>query len=214
MEKKKVIHYLAQHKDGTYFVVKTDVDIKKDVTVYLDGVEYATTEVFYVIDGEIYVEKTMYEEVCDNCMPPSARYDYTIDIIEGKIDDDYDYAGLNPMKWYKIIERDINAPDNRKTLEDLEVLDVVLPKILPRPTIPGANKNGTLGAKKGNRKNAKHKNQNAREAAKKQYEQYTKKYKETSHMHRKQAEQPSAGKEKEGYPGCRAATALALRGIS
>ena len=173
LEEKKVTHYLEHQKDRSYIVVKTEVEIKQDVTVTIDGTKYATTDVYYVIDGITYAGESKYEAIVEGGLKPSAAYDYTQDVIDGKFTDDWDYIGWKVWRLGDVLERDVNAPDNRQTIEDLEVLGVVLPKILPK-TSPGTNP----GVQKGGGKNAKHKNQDAREAAKKQYEDYSKKYKD------------------------------------
>ena len=178
LEEKKVTHYLDQHPDNTFYVVETETEIKHDISVTIDGVEYATTDVYYVVDDVTYSGGALYEEIVEGGLIPSATYDYTIEVIPGKGRDDFSYIGWRIWRYEDIIRRDLNAPDNQQTIEDLEVLEIVLPKILPKVRSNGDN----FGARKGGGKNAKHKNQDAKEAAKKQYEQYNKKYQELKSM--------------------------------
>jgi RHS repeat-associated protein len=173
LEEKKVTHYLELQKDNSYLVKKTEVEIKIDINITIDGTKYATTDVYYIIDGITYAGESNYEAIVDGGLKPSAAYDYTQNEINGKFSDDWDYIGWKVWRLGDVLERDLNAPDNRQTIEDLEVLGVFLPKIMPKTST-----RTNPGIQKGGGKNAKHKNQDARDAAKKQYEDYNKKYKD------------------------------------
>jgi len=183
LEEKIVTQTLSKQKDGSYLVTKTDVQIKQDITVTIGDKKYATTDVYYIIDGVTYAGESIYEEITDNGIMPSAQYDYTQNVIEGKGSDDSHFIWFGESdesstfigRFGEIVVRDVNAPDNRETIESLEVLDVILPKILPNVPKTGTTSSKT-GAKKGSTKNSQHKNQNARDAAKKQYETYNTKY--------------------------------------
>ena len=124
LEAKYVTLYLEKMDDGTHTVSKTEVTIYQNIQILKDGEKHAATYVTYVVDGESYSGETLYEKITENGMTPSAAYDYTQSEIEGKFTDDWSYvfSGGSMIDLYK---RDINAPDSRGTVEDLEVLDVL-----------------------------------------------------------------------------------------
>ena len=84
-------------------ITKTSVQIIKNIT-YInvnaatkqplnDGKRYAGTETYYVQpDGKIMQSKTMYEEISEDNPKPSANYDYTQNVIAGKMDEDNAYV--------------------------------------------------------------------------------------------------------------------------
>ena len=158
-EKKVVVHYLdGFYGDGTPKINKTTVDINKNI-FYVDvytatgkpignGKKYAGTEVYYALpDGRFVQGKTMYEEISEDNPKPSANYDYTQNVIPGKMDEDNNYVLHQYLKYQDfaayadIINRDLKAPDNASTLEDLGGVQAAL-------TVIGyANvKGGTSGA--------------------------------------------------------------------
>ncbi|MDR5591662.1 RHS repeat-associated core domain-containing protein [Christiangramia sp. SM2212] len=121
-ERKVVIHWVdGVYGDGSPKIVKTAVDIDRSVKYKgPNGQVFAKTEVFYAMrDGGFVQAEDMYEVINSTSPKPSANYDYSQDVIPGKITDDVAYAGFNPIKHYKNISRDLNAPDNYQTLEDL-----------------------------------------------------------------------------------------------
>jgi RHS repeat-associated protein len=156
-EIKKVVHYLDQHPDGTFFVIKTDVDIQREsyVNIQSNGQTYkmAKTTVEYVYQNERYSGETLYESICDGCLKASAGYDYTDEVIEGKMSDDIDYYfnGID-AKWYnrpgRVLDRDIKAPDNAITVDELtDFKDIILSRTLPKKDVVTP----TFGNRKGER---------------------------------------------------------------
>jgi RHS repeat-associated protein len=150
-EKKVVVHWIdGYYDDGAPKIKKTSVDINKTATyinVYTatglpvgDGKKFAATEVYYALpDGSFTQGNTMYEEIEEGGMLPSANYDYTQNVIPGKSDDDskyihqYDDATMpfsTVFMWVKanadLVRRDSKAPDNASTLEDLSGVNAAL----------------------------------------------------------------------------------------
>ena len=159
LEEKKVTHHLAKYDDGSFYTKKTDVDIAQNtyisVTDRNTGKEIkqlAKTTVNYEYEGDIFEGEVLYEDRMTKGLKPSAGYNYTDDNGTGstsmrqKNNDDGDYAGGNPFKWWDITKRDYNAPDNAITKQDLQILDVVgdilekrlkikVPTIAPSPIL-------------------------------------------------------------------------------
>ena len=132
LEAKYVTLYLEKMDDGSHTVSSTEVTIYQNVQVLKDGEKHAATYVTYVVDGESYKGETLYEKITENGMTPSAAYDYTKSVIEGKFTDDWAYMLSLNGTIVDLYQRDINAPDNRRTIEDLEVLTVATrSKVVP-----------------------------------------------------------------------------------
>ncbi len=125
-----------------FYVVKTDVDIKQNVTIKKGNQEYAVTVVNYEYEGNIVSTKTIYEPIVEGGIKPSASYDYSQKRIEGKTQDDIEYVINGKSKisqtafgrYDELVERDANAPDNIETVQDLEVLSVLK---IPAPSSVG-----------------------------------------------------------------------------
>ena len=132
LEAKYVTLYLEKMDDGSHTVSSTEVTIYQNVQVLKDGEKHAATYVTYVVDGESYKGETLYEKITENGMTPSAAYDYTKSVIEGKFTDDWAYMLSLNGTIVDLYQRDINAPDNRRTIEDLGVLTVATrSKVVP-----------------------------------------------------------------------------------
>ncbi len=150
-EKKVVIHWIdGFYNDGTPKIKATSVDINKSIT-YInvnratglplnDGKKFAGTEVYYAMpDGRFIQQETMYEEIKAGEMMPSANYDYTQNVIPGKQADDYKYVHqyddatlpFSTLGWWikatsDYTKRDMAAPDNAMTMEDLGGVNAAL----------------------------------------------------------------------------------------
>ncbi|WP_282162852.1 RHS repeat domain-containing protein [Ulvibacterium marinum] len=133
-EKKIVIHEVdgTLGNDGTPNIVKTHVEIDKDWNlVNIKGDVWAKTEVFYALkSGEVLTGSQLWEKVDGNNPPPSAGIDFTIldedkEARKSKQDADMDYTGFNPIKFYKIVKRDLGTPDQAILREDLAGLEGV-----------------------------------------------------------------------------------------
>ncbi|NJM80123.1 MAG: hypothetical protein HC854_11855 [Flavobacterium sp.] len=149
LEWKNVIHYINIHADGTLFVVKTDVDIKQNVTILKGSQEYAFTTVQYEFKGEKYNGESLYEPIIEGGLKPSASYDYTQDVIENKFNEDWEYIKEGESKlsstavgrWEETKDRDLNAPDNAILVQDLSDLETVLTR---KPIKSSGNTKGDL----------------------------------------------------------------------
>ena len=143
-EKKVVIHWIEGfYDDGVPIIKSTSVDINKSVT-YInasratglptnDGRRFAGTEIYYAMpDGRFIQQQTLYEEITDGGLLPSANYDYSQNIIFGKSTDDSKYVNqyndasmpASTLVWWikatsNITSRDAAAPDNAMTVEAL-----------------------------------------------------------------------------------------------
>jgi RHS repeat-associated protein len=148
MERKVVIHWVEKiYNDGTPKVTKTSVSIdKEDVWRELGpnhtptGRVYAITETYYYFFNEnrILKGKDLMEEVRPDMPKPSANYDYRKNVMEDKNRDDAAYAGsyLNPVnwgKWSSITRRDVNAPDNYITVEDVSMGTLAFSSVIGAP---------------------------------------------------------------------------------
>ncbi|WP_444626862.1 polymorphic toxin type 8 domain-containing protein [Flavobacterium columnare] len=133
-----------------FYVVKTDVDIKQNVTIKRGNQEYAVTVVNYEYEGNIVKTETIYEPIIEGGIKPSASYDYSQERIAGKFQDDKDFIINGKSKVSstalgrldEIIERDSNAPDNIQTVQDLEVLNVTkvpIPSLDESPSVSAKN---------------------------------------------------------------------------
>jgi len=129
LEIKTVIHHLDQHKDGSYFVKKTDVEIEQEASLTIDGKKYAQTTVIYELNGEYYDGGVLLEPIVEGGLRPSAAYDYSNwNSVEGnqqKFSEDWEYIGWKLWRIEEVYDRDNNAPDNLINIQDLEVLDVL-----------------------------------------------------------------------------------------
>jgi RHS repeat-associated protein len=143
LEKKTVIHWVdKQHNDGQLKITRSRVIVENvtqvgNGTTQTDGVQagvvYATTEVYYYFfnENKIYKGGTVIESLSDLKAPkPSAAYDYTSksSMLQKEKDDARyaPYAGsiFNPANWGaygKLTRRDLNAPDNAMTIEDVSM---------------------------------------------------------------------------------------------
>jgi RHS repeat-associated protein len=148
MERKVVIHWVEKiYDDGTPKITKTNVSIdKEDVWRELGpnhnptGRVYAVTETYYYFFNEnrILKGKDLMEEVRPDRPKPSANYDYRKNVMEDKSRDDEAFAGsyLNPLnweKWYEITDRDLNAPDNATTVEDVSMATLAFSSVIGAP---------------------------------------------------------------------------------
>lgn len=149
-EKKIVVHWLdGFYDDGAPKIKQTSVDINKKIH-YInvtatglpigDGKKYAGTEVYYALpDGRFIQGKTIYEEISEGGLLPSANYDYTQNVIPGKESDDDAYINQyndwtmpfsTGIWWIKamsdLVDRDLKAPDNQMTLESLGGVEAVI----------------------------------------------------------------------------------------
>ncbi len=170
LEEKKVTHHLVKYADGTFYVIKTDVDI--DLNVYVSVRDRNTGKeieqlakiiVTYEYLGEYYEGEIVWEDRMHKGLKASAAYNYMDDEGTGptsmkqKYKDDVDSAPFwgemyNPANFAhsaRIIKRDIKAPDNAQTLQDLEILDVVVDIIEKRlkAKIPNISPSPKLGNK-------------------------------------------------------------------
>jgi RHS repeat-associated protein len=135
LEEKIVIHHLGRYdglgQDGSFYIKSTEVTIDHN-SFFLgydsDGnaIYKAITKVYVEYQGQTKEIGYLEEDAPKGGMKPSAEYDYTKNAIDGKGDDDRSYAGWNPIKWGKILWRDLNAPDNAKTVSDLNDLGTAL----------------------------------------------------------------------------------------
>jgi RHS repeat-associated protein len=146
LEEKKVTHYLAKYNDGSFYVLKTDVDIDlktyysvRDKNTGKESGQLAKTSVRYEYLGESYEGSVLWEDRMNKGLKASAAYDYTDDASDGltsmkqKFKDDVEsapyvgemYNPFNAAHTTRIVKRDLKAPDNAKTLQDLAILDVV-----------------------------------------------------------------------------------------
>jgi RHS repeat-associated protein len=126
LELKVVVHYLDQEGN----VKSTKVHIIKDFHVELEGKKYAQTEVYYIFEDRSYAREYIYERIYENGEgpKPSAAYNYTEDDQHAKQKEDLDYIGngkdgISLYRFLQIYSRDEHAPDNQKTVDDLEVLN-------------------------------------------------------------------------------------------
>src|SRR5690606_27364209 len=119
LEKKTIIANYKTQSDKSLIVVSMNVFIEQDFHIEINGSKYALTHHIIYIDGVYVTERMFGEKLTKGGMKPSAAYDYTQSVIDGKLTDDSKYAGFNPLKWADLVKRDWNAPDNASTLEDL-----------------------------------------------------------------------------------------------
>lgn len=148
LEKKVVIHWVDKiYDDGAFHIVKTSVSI--DQTAKFDGwgqpstadkssgSVFALTETYYYIMGEkkLYKGKVLLENANVNSVnpPPSAQYDYSKAEIPGKTESDGEWAGINPLKWARLTARDIDAPDNAMTVEDVNMGMLAFTSVIGAP---------------------------------------------------------------------------------
>ncbi|MCE3297029.1 MAG: hypothetical protein K0R65_2743 [Crocinitomicaceae bacterium] len=139
LEKKFVTNWYETQPDGTAIVVKTKVTIDQDWNYVKDGVKHAVTYERVYLDGKyIKTHKVLDEVVKEGGMKPSAAYDYTQDVIDGKFSEDNAYIwdsdqdGTMAGRYAETIIRDLNAPDNSITTQDVEVLEATSLPIVGR----------------------------------------------------------------------------------
>ncbi len=153
-EWKTVTHHLDIHPDGSFFIVKTDVSINQNVTFKRGSQEYAVTNVKYKFNDEEFDGESLYELITENVLKPSAGYDYSEEVIEDKLSEDWEYVKDGESKlsntaygrWEEILERDLNAPDNAIDVQDLKDLTDVLSRKAP-PTTNGSSTSATSALK-------------------------------------------------------------------
>jgi len=136
LEKKVVIHWIDKvNDDGTLHISKTSVSIDQNANFdgwgqpsnekRNSGSVFALTETYYYMmnDKKLYKGKDLLENSNVNNVnpPPSAQYDYTQNVMEKKAADDIKWAGWNLLKHFRLLERDIVAPDNAMTVEDVSM---------------------------------------------------------------------------------------------
>jgi RHS repeat-associated protein len=134
-EMKIVTFYVEIQGDKKTTIVKTDVEIKKDVYVYIEGVPHAVTYVYltyatspqnkYLVEEMSFCEKTKEN---NEGLVPSATYDYRGTIPKkGKEDRAYIYQDGPPGSLKRkgdVIQRDLLAPENNTRVELIELLDI------------------------------------------------------------------------------------------
>jgi hypothetical protein len=88
-------------------------------------------------DKKLYKGKDLLENsnVNDVNPPVSAQYDYTPNVMEAKSKDDSKWAGWNPLKWARLISRDISAPDNAMTVEDVSMSMIAFTSVIGAPSM-------------------------------------------------------------------------------
>jgi RHS repeat-associated protein len=150
LEKKVVIHWIDKiNDDGTLHISKTSISIDQNARFdgwgrpsaasKSSGSVFAVTETYYYFmsENKISKGKVLLENanVTDVNPPPSAQYDYTKNVMDKKAADDRKWAGLNPFKWLRITSRDIDAPDNAMTVEDVGMGMLAFTSIVGAPAM-------------------------------------------------------------------------------
>ncbi len=147
-EHKIVIHWVDKKQgDGTFHIVKTSVRINQNESFdgwgqpstasKSSGSVFALTETYYYMmsDKKLYKGKDLLENSNVNSVnpPPSAQYDYSPNVMEDKAIDDAKWAGLNPLKWGRLVARDAAAPDNAQTMEDVNAAMTAFSSVVGAP---------------------------------------------------------------------------------
>ncbi len=150
LEKKVVIHWIDKiHDDGSLHISKTSVSI--DQSAKFDGwgqpstaskssgSVFALTETYYYMmsDKKLYKGKDLLENANVNNVnpPPSAQYDYRPNVMEQKTSDDSKWAGWNLIKRLRLLSRDIDAPDNASTVEDVSMGMLAITSVVGAPAM-------------------------------------------------------------------------------
>jgi RHS repeat-associated protein len=131
---KIVTHHTKIAPDGAKIIVKTATQINKE-WIYKSGKEAYSATVVYEVDEQgrqTQVGTLVEREATKNGeMKSSANYDYTQEVIDGKMSEDIDYYKSGTKGWFgdrmvEVYNRDVNAPDNAMTVNDINDLKTIL----------------------------------------------------------------------------------------